>query len=256
MNQFPIAIQPYTVREAISQDYVGTLEKLAGIGFEGIELGLPPEGMTIAKQKELLDRLNLQVIGTHASFDNLDVDYGRLTDYLHQVGGKYITISMRFDSKEDVLRKSEQFNRIGEICRAANTTFLYHNHDWEFEQFDGEYVLDLILRETDPALVKLELDTYWVRKGGLDPAEYLSKLKDRCPLLHIKDVEAGEEQFFAEIGEGILDFRAIAETAANVGTEWLIVEQDQCRRDPFESLAISYRNLESMDLIRKPANRL
>jgi sugar phosphate isomerase/epimerase len=69
-------------------------------------------------------------------------------------------------------------------------------------------------------------------------------------------VEAGEEQFFAEIGEGILDFKAIANTAASVGTEWLIVEQDQCRRDPFESLAISYRNLAAMDLIKKPANRI
>jgi sugar phosphate isomerase/epimerase len=255
MNHFPIAVQPYTVRDAMSQDYVGTLEKLSAIGFDGIELGLPPEGMSIAKQKELLDRLNLQIIGTHASFDNMDVDFVRLTDYLHQVGGKYITISMRFDSKEDVLRKSKQFNRIGEICRAGNATFLYHNHDWEFEKFEGEYVLDLILRETDPELVKLELDTYWVHKGGEDPSEFLRKLNDRCPLLHIKDVEAGEEQFFAEIGEGILDFRAIAKTAAKIGTEWLIVEQDQCRRDPFESLAISYRNLANMDLIRKPSNR-
>jgi len=255
MVQFPIAIQPYTVREAMSQDYIGTLEKLAAIGYEGIELGLPPEGMTIAEQKAILDRLNLQVIGTHASFDNLDVDFGRLHEYLHQVGGKYIAISMRFDSKEDVICKSEQFNRIGEICRSANTTFLYHNHNWEFERFDGEYVLDLILRETDPELVKLELDTYWVRKGGEDPSEYLSKLINRCPLLHIKDVEAGEEQFFAEIGEGILDFPAIADVAAKVGTEWLVVEQDQCRRDPFESLAISYRNLVNMNLVRKPANR-
>ncbi|QJD84525.1 sugar phosphate isomerase/epimerase family protein [Cohnella herbarum] len=249
MNRFPIAIQPYTVREAMSQDYVGTLEKLAAIGYEGIELGLPPEGMTIDEQIALLNRLGLQVIGTHASFDNLDVDFGRLTDYLHRTGGKYIALSMRFDSKDDVLRKCEQFNTIGELCRNGNATLLYHNHDWEFAKYDNEYVLDIILRETDPELVKLELDTYWVRKGGEDPAAYLSKLSNRCPLLHIKDVEAGEDQFFAEIGEGILDFRAIADTAAQVGTEWLVVEQDQCRRDPFESLAISYRNLANMDLI-------
>jgi len=253
MNRFPIAVQPYTVREAMSRDYVGTLEKLAAIGYEGVELGPPPEGTSVDDQLALLRRLNMRVVGTHASFDNLDVDFDRLTDYLRQAGGRYVAISMRFDSKDDLLRKAERFNRIGRTCREAGATFLYHNHDWEFERFDGDYALDLILRETDPELVKLELDTYWAAKGGVDPVAYLSKLSGRCPLLHIKDMEAGEEKFFAEIGEGVLDFPAIAEAAAKAGTEWLIVEQDSCRRDPFESLTVSYRNLQKMNLVRRIA---
>ncbi|MBB6673748.1 sugar phosphate isomerase/epimerase family protein [Cohnella nanjingensis] len=255
MNRFPIAIQPYTVREALGQDYFGTLEKLAAIGYEGIELGLPPEGVTVAEQLKALDALGLKVIGSHASFNSFDVDFDRLIDYLHQAGGKYVAISLLFDSKEDALRKAERLNEIGELCRAGNLTFLYHNHDWEFRKFDGEYVLDLIMRETDPRLVQLELDTYWIAKGGEDPAAYIAKWAGRCPLLHVKDMEPGEERFFAEIGEGVLDFRAIAEAAAGAGTEWLVVEQDAGRRDPFESLAISYRNLAAMDLIRKPAPR-
>ncbi|MNL38747.1 Inosose dehydratase [compost metagenome] len=127
--------------------------------------------------------------------------------------------------------------------------FLYHNHDWEFQQFDGEYILDILLRKTDPELVKLELDTYWTKRGGEDPVTFLSKLQNRCPLLHIKDVEDGKEAFFAEIGEGILDFKAIAQAAEQVGTQWLVVEQDESRRNPLESLEISYRNLRSMGLI-------
>jgi sugar phosphate isomerase/epimerase len=249
MKKFPIAVQPYTVREALGRDYVGTLEKIAAIGYRGIELGPPPAGlMTAQEQKSLLDRLGLQVIGTHASFDNLDVDFEPLFDYLDLTGGRYVTVSMKFESRDDVLRKAERMSRIGERCRARGATFLYHNHDWEFQRYGGDYALDLILAETDPSLVKLELDTYWVRKGGEDPVAYLGKLADRCPLLHIKDMEAGEEQFFAEIGEGILDFPAIAEAAERIGTEWLVVEQDLCRRDPLESLAISYRNLVSLGL--------
>jgi len=250
MNRFPIAVQPYTVRDALSRDYVGTLEKLAAIGYEGIEIGPPPEGMTIEEQLALFRRLNLKVIGAHASFNDLEVDFERLTDYLAQAGGRYVAVSMMFDSKDDLLRKVERFNRIGRTCRDGGATFLYHNHDWEFQLYDEEYGLELILRETDPELVQLELDTYWIAKAGIDPAGYLSKHAGRCPLLHIKDMEAGEEKFYAEIGEGVLDFGAIAAAAAKVGTEWLIVEQDFSRRDPLESLAISYRNLRKLDLVR------
>jgi sugar phosphate isomerase/epimerase len=250
MSKFPVAVQPYTVRKAMDQDYVGTLKKIADIGYTGIELGRPPEGFTISQQKALLDSIGLQVIGTHAGFDTLDFDPDSIADYLEEVdGGKYATISLRFHSKEDVLAKAKKMNVIGEQFRKRGVQFLYHNHDWEFETYHGESVLDLILRETDPSLVQLELDTYWVQKGGEDPSTYLAKLHGRCPLLHIKDMEAGEEKFFAEIGEGILDFKRIAKVAEEVGTKWLVVEQDDSRRDPFESLAISYRNLKNMELI-------
>ncbi|CAM2863051.1 sugar phosphate isomerase/epimerase [Paenibacillus sediminis] len=250
MNKFPVAVQPYTVREALVKDYIGTLERIAQIGYQGIELGCPPEGMAISEQKAILDRLGLRVIGTHAGFDTLDFDPDLISDYLDEVnGGRYVAVSLRFNSKEDVLIKAEKMNVIGAKFRKRGVQFLYHNHNWEFVRYDGEYALDILLRETDPAFVQMELDTYWVKRGGEEPTEYLSKLKNRCPLLHIKDVEDGEDQFFAEIGEGILDFKAIARAAEEVGTKWLIVEQDQSRRDPFESLAISYRNLKEMGLI-------
>ncbi|MDO7906701.1 sugar phosphate isomerase/epimerase [Paenibacillus sp. JX-17] len=250
MRKFPVAVQPYTVREQLAQDYTGTLEKIAEIGYRGIELGRPPEGMTIKEQKALLDRLGLQVVGTHTGFDSFDFDPNVIADYLDKVdGGRFAAISLRFDSKEDVIAKAAKLNEIGGQFRSRNVQFLYHNHDWEFQQFEGEAVLDILLRETDPELVKLELDTYWAYKGGVDPVTYLGKLQNRCPLLHIKDAEEGEEAFFAEIGEGILDFRAISQAAEQVGTQWLVVEQDQSRRDPLESLAISYRNLKAMDLV-------
>ncbi|GGF97575.1 sugar phosphate isomerase/epimerase family protein [Paenibacillus abyssi] len=250
MKKFPVGVQPYTIRDAMAKNYVGAIERIAEIGYKGIELGLPPEGITITQQKALVDRLGLQVVGCHAGFNTLEFDVESIADYLEEInGGKYVAISMLFDSKEDLLEKAKKMNAIGEQFRKRGVTFLYHNHDWEFVKYDGEYALDILLRETDPELVQTELDTYWIKKGGEDPVAYLSKLKGRAPLLHIKDVEAGEEQFFAEVGEGILDFKAIAKTAEDIGTEWLIVEQDQSRRDPFESLKISYDNLVKLGLI-------
>jgi sugar phosphate isomerase/epimerase len=253
MKRFPVALQPFSVREELAADYLGTLEKVAGIGYRGIELG-PPKQMPTAELKRHLDRLGLQVIGCHAGLEQVTRQLDEVAGYLRQVGGRYIILSHRFESRQEVLEAAQTFNRIGENCRRLGLQFLYHNHDWEFRTFNGEYALDILLGATDPELVKMELDTYWVKRGGEDPVAYLQKLKGRCPLLHIKDMEPGEEQFFAEIGEGILDFVAIAQAAAEAGTEWLVVEQDLCRRPPLESVAISYRNLKRMGLI-EPGDR-
>lgn len=250
MRTMPIGVQPYTVREALAQDYAGTLERLASIGYRGIELGFPPAGMTVDQQRALLERLGLKVIGTHAGFDTLDFDPDAIAGYLDEVGGeRHVAISLRFDTMEDVRAKAMKLNEIGERFKKLGVKFLYHNHDWEFMRFDDDYVLDHLMRLTDPDYVQLELDTYWIRRGGEDPSAYLKKYAGRCPLLHIKDVGHGADQPFAEIGEGTLDFRQIAAAADRAGTQWLVVEQDVCRRDPFESLTISYRNLTRMGLV-------
>jgi sugar phosphate isomerase/epimerase len=252
MKKFPVAVQPYTIREALQKDYQGALERVAEIGYKGIELGRPPEGISISQQKALLDRLGLKVVGTHAGFNTLDFDVAAIADYLDEVeGGRFVAISMRFDSKQEVLEKAKKMNAIGEQFRKRDITFLYHNHDWEFVRFDGEYALDILLRETDPEFVQTELDTYWIKKGGEDPVSYLSKLKNRAPMLHIKDMERGEEKMFAEIGEGVIDFREIAKVAEEIGVRWMVVEQDQSRRDPFESLKISYENLTKLGIMQQ-----
>src|SRR4051812_13945108 len=207
--KFPIALQSYTIRDELSKDYFGTLGKVAEVGYQGVEIGPPPEGITIAEFKNHLSAIGLQVIGAHAGIEQLTAGLAAQVDYLHEVGGEYVALSHNFDSRQAVLETARLFNRIGENCRTEGIQFLYHNHDREFARFDGEYALDILLQATDPGLVKMELDTYWVKRGGADPVDYLRKLHGRCPLLHIKDMEPGEEQFFAEVGEGILDFDAI-----------------------------------------------
>jgi sugar phosphate isomerase/epimerase len=247
--KFPVALQPYTVRDELSKDYLGTLTRVAEIGYKGVEIGPPPEGITILEFKTHLARIGLQVIGAHAGLEQLTEGLAAQIGYLQEVGGKYLALSYRFGSRREVLESAELFNRIGADCREEGIQFLYHNHNWEFVRFDGEYALDILLGATDPDLVKMELDTYWVKRGREEPVDYLRRLHGRCPLLHIKDMEGGEEQFFAEIGEGILDFEAILREAEAAGTQWLVVEQDECRRPVFESIAISYRNLQKMGAI-------
>ncbi|MEK3888721.1 sugar phosphate isomerase/epimerase family protein [Bacillus sp. FSL K6-3431] len=247
--KFPIALQPYTIREELDKDFFGSFQRVADIGYRGVEVGMPPKGITVEEMKSRFAEMELQVISCHSSVEQLTNDLSTVTDFVKEMGGKYIVLSHRFDTKEDVLKSARLFNQIGADTKAQGIQFLYHNHDWEFTKFDDQYALDILLDETNPDLVKLELDTYWVQKGGENPAEYLRKLKNRCPLLHVKDMEADEEQFFAEVGEGILDFREIIQVAEDVGTEWLVVEQDLCRRDVFDCIETSYTNLREMGVI-------
>ncbi len=197
--KFPIALQPYTIRDELQQDYLGSLTKVAAIGYQGVELGPPPAGISLAQFKQHLAQIGLQVIGSHARIEQLTSGLDAQIDYLHEVGGRYIGLSYRFDSRQQVLEAAERFNQIGANCRQRGIQFLYHNHNWEFTRFDGEYALDLLLEATDPELVKLELDTYWVKRGGEEPVAYLRRLHGRCPLLHMHEAVRDWEARFAPL---------------------------------------------------------
>ena len=125
--KFPIALQPYTIRDELQKDYLGSLTKVAEIGYQGVELGPPPAGISIAQFKQHLDQIGLQVIGSHARIEQLTNDLDAQIDYLHEVGGRYIVLSYRFDSRQQVLEAAERFNQIGANCRSRGVQFLYHN---------------------------------------------------------------------------------------------------------------------------------
>ena len=140
---------------------------------------------------------------------------------------------------------------MGRQLKLLGLSYGYHNHSHEFERFGVRTVMEILYEETDPEYVFAEIDTYWVQHGGADPALWVRKCAGREPLLHLKDmrITPQREQRYAEVGEGNLNWEAILAAAREGGVEWYLVEQDQCYdRDPFESLAISYRNLRAMGL--------
>jgi sugar phosphate isomerase/epimerase len=248
---FHIALQTWTIREQLNEDYYGSFTKVAEIGYEAVEVGMPPEGIASADMKAHFDRIGLHALSCHANLEQLTKSLDELIDFVKMAGSRYIVLSYyRFGSREEVMEIARLLNQIGQSCLDHGIRFLYHNHDWEFMRFDGEHALDLLLEATDPKLVGVELDVYWVKKAGVDPVSYLRKLDRRCPLLHVKDMEPGEEQWFAEVGEGILPMKEIIEAATEVGTEWLVVEQDSCRRPPFDCIATSYDNLQKMGVLQ------
>jgi sugar phosphate isomerase/epimerase len=248
----------YTLR-----DFTGTasgledaLAMLHGIGYEGVQLsavgcmnGDAPE-VDAARAREMLDAHGLVCCATHRPMrrliENLDAEiaFHRTLgcDYvaIGGIGGDY------GETPEAYRRFLGDARPVIEGLRGAGMRFGFHNHAHEFirNPETGRPCYDILIDEGGPDL-KLEIDTYWVAHAGLDPVALLRRAAGRIEVIHAKDREVVPKDgpVMAPVGEGLLDWQAILAACREGGTEWVVVEQDVCRRDPFECLDASYRYL-------------
>ena len=171
----PVSLQLYTVRDECEKDYPGTLRKVAEIGYPGVELAGCP--LKAEELKSLLDDLGMQVSGSHAGVEILESDPGKAIEFNLAIGSRYMILPYLPDEcrtcADDYKRVAARANEVGALCNEHGLTFCYHNHSFEFETFEGRTGYDILVQETDPALVHLEIDTYWVQHGGHNPAEFL-----------------------------------------------------------------------------------
>lgn len=245
----PIALQLYTIRKETEKDFPGALEKVAETGYKGVEFAGFGD-IPAAKMRERLDSLGLKAVASHTALDLLKNSLEEVLEYNMEIGGSYIICPYaKPETAADYLELARLLNRVAQRCADKGLQFAYHNHAHEFERVNGGYGLDFLYRETDPRLVKVEMDTFWAEHAGVHAAEYMLKYAGRCPLVHLKDMDSRESKNFTEVGEGVLDMAAICASAEKIGAEWLIVEQDLCRRPEFESIKVSYDNLKKMKLI-------
>jgi sugar phosphate isomerase/epimerase len=241
-----VALQLYTVREDLARDFAGTLRAVAELGYPAVQLA-GYGGLAAAELKRRLDGLGLGVAGNHVGLDRLENSLDEEIEINSTLGNRDLIVPVipqsRRGSAEDYRRLAEQLDRIGERCRAAGLRLSYHNHDFEFVRFDGQYALDLLLGRTDPTLVYFEPDVYWIAVAGQDPAAYIRKYDRRCPIIHLKDLDPRRQPSFAEVGAGTLPFEPIFEASEAGGAEWYVVEQDRCPGPAIESARISLENL-------------
>ncbi|WP_027482518.1 sugar phosphate isomerase/epimerase family protein [Deinococcus pimensis] len=238
MKHAPVALQLYTVRDAVARDITDTLSQVARMKYEGVEFagfgGLAP-----SRVREVLDGEGLTAVACHVGVPALEADFDRAVSEVQEVGASFVVCPWVDPAvAHDAARWVDFAGRLqgwALACRARGLTFAYHNHVFEFEaRHDGEFALDRLWRVAPD--VRIELDAAWAFAGGVDPAAYLRGLAARVPLLHVKDVTVhGAERETVELGEGEVPLPAVLDAARDAGVEWLIVEQDQCRRDPLES---------------------
>ncbi|OME53308.1 xylose isomerase [Paenibacillus odorifer] len=249
MNRSTIAAQMYTLRDftKTAEDLRSTFQKVSAMGYEAIQISaIGPIDPKLVK--EYADESGLAICATHVSWDRLTNDLDALAAEHKLWNCKNIGLG----SLPEIFRMGQEgYREFAKLMSDIAVTlkdqhdlqFVYHNHDFEFERFDGMTGMEILLTESDPA-VGFELDLYWVQAGGGSPAEWIRKVAGRMQVVHLKDMAiVNRKQIFAEIGEGNMNYKEIINVCRETGVEWFVVEQDVCRRDPFESLEISLRYL-------------
>ena len=248
MSKLPLALQLYTVRDEMARDFVGTLRKVAQIGYKSVELA-GTGGLSAHDLKALLNDLGLRAVGPHTAIAELVSDLDRVLDYYAELGCAYITCPFMPEEYRVPARFRETcdlFNRVGDACQTRGFQFCYHNHAFEFQTKIGDKTLfDALYDNTDSKLVKGEVDVYWIKYGGYDPVEIIAARPGRYPLIHLKDMTPGEPTW-AEVGAGILDMPAILTASEANGAEWYVVEQDRCKGPSLDSAKLSFDNLRRM----------
>ncbi|MEO9477656.1 MAG: sugar phosphate isomerase/epimerase [Cyclobacteriaceae bacterium] len=256
-NMLPkIGVQLYTVRNEMDADALGTLKKVADIGYKKIEAASYIDGKgygyAASELKTILGDLDLQMISGHAGLDIFRNQFDQYLDFMAEVGQEYAVLPWLPTEDRSAIDQFKEYaallNTSGEKAQKMGLKVCYHNHDFEFIPIDGQLPMDILLTETDPNLVQFELDLYWISKVNLKPADFFMQNEGRVPLWHVKDMANTPEQGFAEVGTGTIDFPSIFAKKDVSGMKHFFVEQDKSD-NPLKSIETSYRNLTEKILV-------
>ena len=240
------------VGEESKQDFWGTMQKVAGMGYLGLEA---PGGLSDGNTAENLKRfhdLGLRVLTVSASRESLRDSLDALVAEAKALQSPRVSMWWGpCETKEQVLRDAELYNSAGARLASEGITLCYHNHEHEFQTaFDGVYALDVLAEHADPAALSFELDIAWITFGGEDPVRVLKRYAGRVPAIHVKDLSRLDERgHFTAVGTGVVPVLASVETALEAGIEWVVIEQDTLRHlTGLETAAVSILNLREMGL--------
>jgi len=243
-----IGLQLYTVRDQMKADFEGSLARVAEIGYKEVEFA-GYFNHTPADVRAILDRHGLTAPSTHVG-DTSPEAWKASLDAAKTIGHEYIVVPWIPQERRLTLdgwkRVAADFNRAAQAAHDAGLQFGYHNHDFEFPTLEGQVPYDVLLQNTDPKLVQLEIDLYWMTKAGQDPLAYFSRWPGRVPLVHVKDSAGPPEHKMVDVGQGKIDWKRIFAKKDQAGIKHAFVEHDQPPQ-PFDDIAVSYRNLSQLE---------
>lgn len=245
----PIALQLYSVRGELNEDFLGTLKAVKALGYDGVEFAGGFKDYTAADVKKMCEDVGLIPISAHVPYLDMVASPNEVLGFYKEIGCKFVAIPYLTEEyrpgNEKFAEVVENAKMLGRKAYELGMTLLYHNHDFEFVKLDGKYALDMLYEEVSADLLKTELDVCWVNVGGEDPASYVRKYSGRAPIVHFKDFygERSEDMYdligiekkapkrpgnfeFRPLGSGLQNFPEILAAACDAGAEWIVVEQD------------------------------
>ena len=244
-------IQLYTVRKEMLADATGTLKKLAALGIKQIESASSEKGhyygLTATEMKNTCADLGMTLRSGHIGLDN---KWQQTMEEAVASGQEYLICSSmpsRGQTVSNYKKVADQFNKAGEECKKLNIKFGYHNHEYEFEQENGKVLYDVLLENTDPALVCMELDLGWVVVPGKDPVDYFKRYPKRFPLWHLKDMDLVKKHS-VEFGKGGLDIKKMFDHSEESGLKYFFIEQEEYSKTPLESMEENLAYLKKLKL--------
>jgi sugar phosphate isomerase/epimerase len=246
----PIALQLYTVRDLLAQDFEGTIRKISDLGYVGVETA-NMFGVSPAPAAKLFDELGLRVMGAHSPLPIGD-EKQEVIDTLSALRCKRLIVAWqppeKYKSLDGIKSICDTLNEGAAVARAHGLQVGYHNHWFEYGLVENHLPIDVMLEHLDPD-VFFEVDVYWVQTAGQDPLQVVRRLGARAPLLHVKDGPCQLEAPMTALGEGVVDIPGVV-TAGEGSTEWLVVELDHCATDIMEAVGKSYQYLIGRGLSR------
>jgi sugar phosphate isomerase/epimerase len=242
-------IQLYTVRKEMLEDATGTLKQLAALGIKQIESAGSDKGyyygLKPGEMKKICTDLGMTLRSGHV---HLDDKWQQTMDDAVTSGQEYLICSSmptHGQSVDNYKKVSDRFNKAGEECKKLNIKFGYHNHNTEFDQDNGKVLYDVLLENTDPAFVCMEMDLGWVVASGNDPMAYFKKYPGRFPLWHLKDMDLVKKHS-TEFGKGGLDIKKILDNRSLSGMKYFFIEQEEYTNTAMESMKYNMDYLKKM----------
>ena len=275
MKKFKVGIQLYSLRDAMEKDMDSTLKTVKEMGYDYVEFA-GYFGKSAEEVKAILDKYGLEAVSVHQAIGLFEEEGQKAVDYLKTLGVKYCAIPWynvdEFISNWDATM--DKFKNVSKLLGDNDIKLMYHNHDFEFNQINGEYILDRLYATLPEGVIMPQLDTCWVHYAGVNPSEYIRKYSGRIEVLHLKDFvceklgagpvyalidEDGNEMDkgnkedngfkLVPVGSGIQDWTSILAAAEDAGVEYVIVEQDESKdRDPLDAAKMSREYLRTLGI--------
>lgn len=263
-----VGLQLYSIRDAMTADALGSLKRVADMGYKYLEMAGYADGkfygMIPQEFKKVVNDLGMEVISSHTMVEaeGITMDNAKKMAEAHALlGAKYCVqpwVNEQDRNIESYKKMISDWNKVGEIMKNVGIQFGYHNHNFEFLPVDGMVpYYDIFLKEMDADLITMELDLYWATKAGQDPVEMFHKYPGRFQLLHFKDAGKETDAYYdvlkddiTSVGSGYIDFTRIYAARETAGMNYFFVEDDnQGNGKPFEGINTSITNIRTKILM-------